>query len=182
MADLDDLDTGGVLALDLASTVGWAYGRTTSNAGPAFGAIGLPKTGGEGARYACFQNELIPMLERLEPKSMIVEKHLPLPAMNNVQSARQQLGLLAIALSEAWRYRIAVNEIDAVSVRMEVLGYAYPRKGSDIKQSVVAYCRSRGWFVPDHNAADACLIWEWHRRRVHAPEQRTMFWLRTAQQ
>jgi hypothetical protein len=164
---------GGVLALDLSSVVGWAYGLMTSRM-PNFGTWHLPKWGGEGGRYASFENELAAAMELYRPAHMILEATLPLHAMlngkSNYVSVAQQFALRGIALSEAYRASCPWSSIDAMTVRREVIGTSRFRNtdGSkdDPKKHIVAACHKRGWKVPDHNAGDACLTWEWHRMRL----------------
>jgi len=169
------LPRGGVLTLDLASVVGWAYAPVTYLV-PWFGRwflvpsadSGLPPVNFEGLRYAAFENALIPFLERTRPSALILESALPIQAMAEHSSqgiANQQLGLRAIALKEAYRYACPVSSIDTRTVRREVLGQAFfPPK--QVKKIIVSACYRRGWRVPDHNAGDACMVWEWHRMRM----------------
>jgi Holliday junction resolvasome RuvABC endonuclease subunit len=160
---------GGVLALDLSSVVGWAYGLTTSRV-PMFGTWRLPKWGGEGARYAAFENELAAFMDQYQPNSMVLEATLPLHAMlhgkSNYVSVSQQFALRGIAISEAYRGSCAKSEIDALTVRREVIGSSRLGRGDEVKKAIVAACHRRGWKVPDHNAGDACLTWEWRRMRM----------------
>ncbi len=160
---------GGTLTLDLASVVGWAYGHDEDRV-PLFGTWKLPKIGGEGARYASFENELITTVETCQPRWIVLEKPLPPQAQTHARSAEQQYALRGMAYSTAYRNSIPISEIDAYTVRVEVLGAGRP---VDVKLAVVSYCRKRGWIVPDHNAGDACLIWQWHRQRMRGPAQPT---------
>ena len=151
-----------ILTLDLASVVGWAEGDSAETT-PRFGTWHLPRLGGEGARYAAFENELAMKLSVIRPQQMVLEAHLPLPAMNNVGSARQAFGLRAMAYSEAYRSSIPVFELDAQTARRDIIGQGRFARDT-AKQEVLAYCYRRGWRVPDHNAGDACILWEWYRR------------------
>jgi len=155
---------GPTLALDLAGIVGWACGGLYDNR-PQFGAWHLPFGQGEGARFCAFENRLAYFIEANSPDRIVVEKHLPAAAMNNDAAARQQLGLRAIAYSEAYRAATPISEIDVLTVRRDILGQGVFARDR-VKQEVVMWCRRRGWSVPDHNAGDACVLWEWHRRRL----------------
>lgn len=155
---------GGILALDLASVVGWAYGHLRDNA-PRWGTWHLLRDEGEGARYASFENELDKAMARLRPSHMVLEATLPLAAMNHYGAAAQAFALRGIALSEAWRARCSKSEVDVHTVRREVMGMS--RVSADIaKREVLRACRERGWKVTDHNAGDACLTWEWYVMRM----------------
>ena len=164
------LPTGGTLALDLSSVVGWAYGRPGIDPAPCFGTWPLDPDHvlPEGGRFAAFENELASMMIRTEPTHMILEASFSLEAMyrnSNYRIMCQQITLRGIALSEAYRGACGHSEIDPGTVRAEVMGQRrYSR--DTVKREVMRYCRERGWRVPDHNAGDACLLWEWYRMRI----------------
>jgi hypothetical protein len=164
-----DLPTGGVLALDLSSFSGWAYGHLADR-DPAFGTWRLPPEGGEGARYAAFENELALAMDELAPSKLILEAPLSFAALLGVSNMRvmcQQYTLRGIAYAEGWRASIPVSEVSADIVRLEMLGQSRFAKDT-VKREVVRYCRRRGWRVPDHNAGDACLVWAWHQGQMLA--------------
>jgi Holliday junction resolvasome RuvABC endonuclease subunit len=155
---------GGTLALDLSSTVGFAYGRDGDRP-TLFGDWVLPHIGGEGMRYAAFEDSLAAFIDQHAPASLVLEAPLPLPAQTAFRSAAQQFALRGIAFAEGWRASASVSEIDALTVRAEVMGQR--RFSKDIvKREVVAYCRKRGIRVSSHHQADAVLVWIWHRQRI----------------
>jgi hypothetical protein len=154
----------GVIALDLSSTVGWAYAPLDALR-PITGTWHLPFVGGEGARYAAFENELAAAMDRWQPSKMVLEAPLPLPAMNNWRTACQQFGLRAIAFSEGWRASCAVSEVDVHTARAEVMGQR--RLGKDVvKREVTRFCLGRGIKVNSHHAGDAAVVWIWHQQRL----------------
>lgn len=159
-------DTGGVLCLDLAPSVsGWALGQPGARL-PEFGRWRLPQIGGEGGRYVAFVNILDATLKRSKPSSIVLEAALALPGQTDMMTCRQQLGLRAFVYEAAARHAIPVCEIDVQTVRMEVMGRAgWPKKGQ-AKIEVVRFCRELGLDLTDHNAADACMLFLWHRRRL----------------
>jgi hypothetical protein len=167
---------GGILALDLSRSTGWCYGAVDDER-PAFGVWHLPKIGGEGGRYGAFENVLIEAMEEWRPGQLILEAPLSLQAMLGISTAKvmqQQYTLRGLAFKEAWRASAPIQEIDSQSVRCDVMGRRHFPKET-VKAEVVRYCRGRGWMVPDHNAADACLTWVWlvdrlrHRRPASGP-------------
>jgi hypothetical protein len=154
-----------VLALDLGyRTVGWACGLTTDR-DPIFGSWNLPKVGGEGAALAAFENELIAKIDKTEPVKMVCEAMLPLMAQTDMMTFRMQAGLRGIAAKEAWRGSCAFTEIDAWTVRVEVLGRAHFPKGK-VKGECIRYCHEQGWHVLDDHSADAVMVWRWHQMRI----------------
>jgi hypothetical protein len=155
---------GGLLTLDLAGTVGWAYGPLNAVA-PIFGHWDRPRFGGEGALYVAFENTLQDVVEEFGPGRMLLEKPLGLPAQTDMRSCRQQLTLRGFAVAEAHRSSIAVSEIDAYTARLEVIGTGWFAKGT-VKAEVIRHCRARGVMVTDHNEADAVILWFWERQRL----------------
>jgi len=154
---------GGILALDLSQTTGWAYGGIGDRT-PACGCWRLPYEGGEGGRFAAFENELVDAMDALQPGSLVLEAPLSFQALLGISTMKvmaQQLALRGIAYAEAWRARVPISEVSSDIVRLALLGQSRFAKGT-VKREVVAYCKARGWRVPDHNAADACLTWAWH--------------------
>jgi Holliday junction resolvasome RuvABC endonuclease subunit len=143
--------------------VGWAYGGPIDIA-PSFGCWRLPKIGGEGARYAAFENELADAMDRFSPSRLVLEAPLSFQALLGVSTAvvmKQQYTLRGIAYAEAWRASVPISEVSSDIVRLAVLGQARFAKDK-VKAEVVAHCRGLGLDVPDHNAGDACLVWIWH--------------------
>jgi hypothetical protein len=173
---------GGVLALDAASRItGWCYGQLSWDA-PWFGNWHMPFMGGEGMCYVAFENELIDAIDDKRPAQIVLESPLSrMVADSNERTVNLLRGLRAIVRLNAargWedeqgeRHPIAVSEVSADLVRGEILGFSrVPGHPKAIKQHIVLGCRRRGWKVPDDNSGDACLLWEWHRRRVAGPRQ-----------
>jgi len=153
---------GGTLCLDLSSTVGWCY-AATETALPFTGFWQLPRLGGEGARYAGFDEKLADIFERWQPTRLFLEAPIPLPALNNFRATAQQFGLRALAFAEAHRSSCSVDEVDVLTVRRAVLGSS--SMSSDVaKKAVVKACRDRGIMVANHHAGDATMLWLWHKR------------------
>jgi hypothetical protein len=156
------LTQGGTLCLDLSSTVGWCY-AATETALPFTGFWKLPVFGGEGARYAAFDEKLADIFERWQPVRLFLEAPIPIPALNNFRAAAQQFSLRGITYAEAYRSSCSVEEIDVLSVRRAVLGSS--SMSSDVaKKAVVAHCRAQGIMVANHHAGDAAMLWLWHKR------------------
>lgn len=155
---------GGILALDLCSTVGHAYGQIDDR-GPISGTWRLASLG-LGAMIASFENELEDMLVLHRPALIFVEAPLTPTAISNTTVWRQQLGLAGAAECASYRHSIRYAEQSASTVRSQILGTTRHPKGGTIKDVVLAYCRKQGWDPCDHNAGDACVLWEFARREA----------------
>jgi len=167
---------GGVLTLDLAGIIGWAYGHI-ADASPIFGRWILPHIGGEGARYAAAENEIAAAMDRFAPSYVVCEAPLSFQALLGVSNMRvmcQQYTLRGIAYAEAWRASCPISEISSDIVRRELLGQSHFAKDT-VKREVVRFCHKRGWKVPDHNAGDACMVWAWHRGQMRSNGKGPLF-------
>jgi hypothetical protein len=160
----DHIPQGGVLAFDLSSVIGWAYG-SSQGMRPLSGTWRLQQSS-EAMRLLSAENEIYAAIERFLPRLIVVEAPLPLPAMNNRAATYQQLGLRAVVLIEAARARVPVQEVGALVVRGDLLG-PQSRKlhRADVKRAVMAWCRGHGWHVADDNVGDALLLLAWTLRR-----------------
>lgn len=158
--DKHAVTTGGILALDLSGIVGWCYGRI-DDVLPLFGTWHLSESKLLGPRYVAFENELIDALDRFQPKLVIAEAPLPSNRQGSTNVARQQFGLAAYVEGECWRRQIECREQPAHQVRKTVLGKGSFGSSEAAKAQVLAYARAQGWKVPDHNAADACVLWRY---------------------
>jgi hypothetical protein len=155
-----------ILALDLgASVCGFAHGPQIART-PTFGSWHLPKLGVRGARYVALENTLARCIREWGITALVVESPLPIMALFNSQgdlqassqAIRVQHTLAGFAEAEAYRASARYSEVSADIVRAAVLGQRRFPKG-EVKDFVVAYCRSHGMDVPDDHAADACLTW-----------------------
>ena len=155
---------GGILAYDLATSIGWAYGHCDSTS-PTFGGLLLPKVGGEGAKFAAAENEMAAHMELFRPRHVVAETPIPLPTLNNRTIALQLIGLRAIVCSEAYRASAQFHEWDSYTVRLNVLGTGRFKAGA-VKEAVTRWCWGRGWDVGTHDQADACVLWEHARRNL----------------
>jgi len=158
-----------VIALDLSGTCGVAWGPL-SDPLPRFTTWKLLRDQGEGGRYASFENELEAAMDDIQPSNMVIEATLTFQALarySNYQVGCQQITLRGIARMVAWRAEgCSVSEVDARTVRAEVLGLSFGTDRETAKRAAILYCWKHKLKVPDDNAADACLIWLWHRMRV----------------
>jgi len=157
---------GGLLALDLSTRVGWAYGADFS--APAHGIWELSGGGTSlGARCSALAERLEDAIAVLQPGLVILEAPLPPKAQTAMNSARIQFGLAAVAEMICEEQHVRVEEEKADTVRGFILGRARPQK-----PEIVAWCKAQGWSPVDHNDGDALMLWRYRhilgRSRVMA--------------
>ena len=153
---------GGVLALDLSLTTGWAFGSPDET--PICGIWKLPRFI-PGAAYNELQRVLTDACAALRPGLLFVEA----PIMDYTQdSHRLLLGLSAHVDSLGQQLSIPVREEHVGTIRVRTIGTCrFPKEtpnqsGSQAaKAGVYKWCRAQGWSPPDDNAADALVCWKY---------------------
>jgi Holliday junction resolvasome RuvABC endonuclease subunit len=159
---------GGILCLDLSSTVGAAYGHK-GDARPWSTSWRLAKGSQLGPRFVGFENELIRALDDFRPRRVVMEAPLPAAQQASTFVARQQFGLAAYCEGVCCRADVDCREMPANVVRKAVLGRV-PTGGADrIKAEIMAWCRAQGWNPCDHNCGDALVLWCYATGRVLNP-------------
>ena len=152
----------GILALDLSERTGWAYG-CVGDRQPLCGVWVLE--GDLGRRLASLENELEDAIVFHRPGLIMVEAPLPPTATSNASTWRQQLALAGVAEMAAYRHELRFREQAASTIRAQILGTCRFPNG-DPKKAILLHCQAQGWSVPDHNAGDACVTWQWACRQV----------------
>lgn len=152
---------GGILALDLSSIVGYAYGPIEW-ARPISGRWLLKVKGElEADRYCRVGRTAYEEIARLRPAKVILEAPLPVFAMNSESSARQQYGLRGCVMAEVSAHGMNPEEISADLVRAALLGRTHFPKGT-VKGHVMAWARAQGLNPIDDNEADAIALWAYY--------------------
>jgi crossover junction endodeoxyribonuclease RuvC len=147
-------DKGGILALDLSTRTGWAYGLP--GAVPVTGVWMLPSYAIDPGRcLAALGNEFADAIWLHQPTQVWVEAPLSLSGQTHANTAMQQFQLDGVVLETCYRWERPVRRAHAGTVRKAVLG-----RGNNVsKDDVVAWAVARGIAVADHNAADAAMLW-----------------------
>lgn len=147
---------GGILALDLSLSTGWAYG-CAEDASPVSGYWVLPPTArGLGACYVALENELEDAIHLHRPALVAVEAPL---VWKRQTSAELLLGLANIAEACCWRWDVECRKQSVESVRTAVIGTSRFPKG-EAKTYVLDWCRRRGWDLDNDDEADARVLWQ----------------------
>jgi hypothetical protein len=154
-----------ILALDIATTTGWARGRIGEV--PMSGSVTFARKAGS-SENAIFASALTWLSTFLEPASrpdmLVIEALLPPTAMKDHTSraVRDRLaglhGIMRAVAHLRGIYRI--DEAKVGDVRGHFIGHrACKRKIA--KRETVAKCRALGWPCEDDNAADALAVWSY---------------------
>lgn len=158
-----------ILALDLATTTGWAVGRPGEPI--RYGALKLGNIANDQSlRFATFSAWVFDAIEKNGVERVVFEaprdpRHMTKMnkmgqrvQLTNFSTTRMLLGLCAIAEAEARRAGIKPNEVEAGKVRKHLFSGPAPR-GQNIKRAVTARLNMLGFEPQDDNAADAIAIW-----------------------
>lgn len=152
-----------VLALDLATSTGWACGapgRPISH-----GVIRMPKTGPDIGRFCnSFRAWLGAAIEDMAPGKIFYEMPI-LPAQTALMTVRKLNGLTAYAEGVALDYKVPIEEANLSDIRKHFVGVvrapkeiAPDRRRQWIKDRVCTECRSRGFRVAGDDDADAIAL------------------------
>jgi len=147
-----------ILAIDLATTCGWARGFPGATPACGIARFGSPNA----SNNAIFGNALKWMSDILKaeprPHSIILEAMLPPQALKGETSraTRDRLaGLHGIVRGVAHcRGIYDISDVSVLVVRQHFCG----NRGCG-KQAVFDKCRKLGWPVTDLNESDACAAW-----------------------
>jgi Holliday junction resolvasome RuvABC endonuclease subunit len=159
---------GGVLALDLATRSGWAYGDHEQQ--PDHGTWLLPNEGPYGRRYVALENEMEDAIALHRPRFIAIEAALVIAD----RASELLLGLAAHAQSTAYRASVDCKLVRVDDAREAVLGRGRFPSGT-AKLHVMNWCRAEGYDPGDDNAGDALVLLRYtlmrlvpRRRRVAA--------------
>ena len=160
-----------ILALDLASQTGIAFGR--SLAPPRCWSVDLGK--GDDRKFANALRMTRTLIQKFEPDLIAIEA----PIQGRVKSSFL-IGLAACVRGAATDLGVPYEMHEISAIRRHFLGYAPAKRdfiGSEaqktkqIKALVMNRCRALGWTVPDSDASDAAAVWDYAmsmRRADHA--------------
>jgi hypothetical protein len=153
-----------ILALDIATTTGWARGRVHGGA-PMAGSVCFAKSANS-SDNAIFGNALAWFSGFLEPQPrpdfLIIEAMLPPDAMKGStnRATRDRLAGLH-GIFRAVAHLRGIYDISVVSVG-DVRGHFIGDRGAKrhiAKCETIERCRRLGWLAEDEHAADALATW-----------------------
>ncbi len=179
---MTDIKRGGILALDVASTTGWAYVFPGDQ--PIYGSHRIAKPGSDhGPVSHAFRTWLGGKVMEYRPKWIVFEApYIPMPRQRivrrkigggfvhadgspvianppppmNMETIYRLCGLCFEVEGIAAEFGIACRKIDTSSWTKGFTGAARYRGGREAKkEAVMAACKLRGWDIRDSDSADA---------------------------
>lgn len=144
-----------VLALDVATSTGWAFGSAGEI--PQHGTFRINPTGDDLGHFGVeFIKWLSSKIRELRPREIVFESPI-LPAKTNIATTRKLHGLALLVECVANLEGVPCSEISSGEWRRQFLGPYYPAKPTrdDLKRAVIAACRGMGWNPRGDDDADA---------------------------
>lgn len=156
---------GTILALDLATRLGWAMcpiGNAPSQI--TFGEHVLPSTGNDIGKFICAFEDWLGATIDTECLSLVVFEAPILPQRTQLSTIRKLYGLATEAERVCRRRAVRVEEARMQTVRKAIIG-----KGNAQKEDTMRVCRLvYGLPVRTDNEADACAVLA-YALHCHAP-------------
>jgi hypothetical protein len=151
---------GSVLALDTATSLGWAFGAPSRRA--VHGVFKLPAPGiSIGAFGNAFSNALCGLLGTHSPERIVIEAPIA-KHTDNLLLMRCTIGLNFAAHTIAACWGVPIEEVSAQRVRSVVLGQArFSKEEGGPKVAVMAWATAHGYDPATHDAADALATLHW---------------------
>lgn len=161
------MQQGGLLALDIATRMGWAYGRiplrgltmleavAVQPPQPDSGVVTVRSALGVGHFLSEFTDRLGELFDTKRPNGLVIEAPI-LPQTTSFDTVRKLMAMAGLAEMLAAQRRIRwVRLVQPASVKKHFTG-----NGRAKKPDMEAACASRGWVFADDNEADALAIWD----------------------
>jgi len=149
--------TGKVLALDLATVTGWAFGAPDDK--PEFGSLSFGKPDASRAsRYRAFRR----WLDASSKADLIVFESPAVPMLmsgkTNIDTVRFLIGMTE-NLEEWCHDRVELREASVSQVRSYFIGQNM--KAKIAKPLTLERCQQLGWMAEDFDQADALALWSY---------------------
>lgn len=155
-----------VLALDLATRTGFAFGRVTDSK-PTSGSIrfGGIENISRAARYRDYRKWLADLVNTIDADVVCYERPFVGGGKININTVRLLFGLAEHTEELFYASGIKLREASISEVRTHFCDGRSPR-GPEGKALVQAKCRLLGWEFDDDNAADAMALWSLTRSKI----------------
>jgi crossover junction endodeoxyribonuclease RuvC len=152
-------NAGGILALDLATVVGWAYGMPGGR--PIHGSHRFAPVGSSRPEFfRLYGLWLSDMITVHDPRAIVFEAPVlnhKGPKKTSIETARKLIGLAAVTeCIAATREVRKIQEVGAGTVKKHWTGNGHAKK-----PDMLDVARRMGFEPRDDNAADALGVWHW---------------------
>jgi hypothetical protein len=149
-----------ILALDLATVTGWAFGNPGEQ--PVFGSIRFGKTSPTHGEIAAAAIEwMIGKLDEVKPHLIVFEQPLPPNFTGGHTTLNTSMVLMGLPfLLSGIAYKLGIFNVTSATVsqvRNCFLGENL--KSAQAEKLTLARCQHLGWAPKDHNEADALALW-----------------------
>jgi hypothetical protein len=155
--------TGTILALDLATTTGWAIGRPDRT--PRFNSFRIAKPGVERCNvYRSFRIWIEDFTRNHKPKLIVYESPaspMIMQGHTNIDTIKRLIGLCEHLEEWCVGTGIELREASVGQVRAHFIGSNMKRDAA--KAATIARCHELGWDVSNDNEGDACALWDYQR-------------------
>jgi hypothetical protein len=152
--------SGNVLALDIATTTGWAHGKPGSV--PTFGSIRFGKAGGARGNAYRQMRTWLDLFCSAHATALVVFESPAVPMImhgrTNIDTVKLLVGF-AEHLEEWAQGVVELREASVQQVRSHFIGRNF--KSLVAKGMTIERCRSLGWAVNNSDEADACALWDY---------------------
>jgi hypothetical protein len=160
-----------VLAFDLASNSGFAYGEAEPDVVPTFGSRRIGKPGcSRAAKSFHAKKWLAEILRSVRPD--VVTYEAPMPTGRTIGRTNTDAVVTLHGLIwdlEGIAYALGIHDQRAasiVAVRRHFLGTDDLERKSG-KLTTITRCHELGWRVEDDDAADACAVWSYQCAKIN---------------
>lgn len=172
---MSNLGPGKVLALDLSTETGWAFGRPGPGC-PEWGFIELPKEESRAAVIARFEDWLDAAIDRLKPDAVVYEAPFGPQQQRDVLSCFYAYALAGATEACCFRAQVPFRSHSVETIRTAVLGRKTLTEDEKrmkprvtVKTQIVApWIKSQGWDISNHNSRDAAVVWAYATGYRHA--------------
>lgn len=162
------MNPGGLLALDIATCVGWAAGKPGER--PLYGSR---RNGGRpgasvGAILDDYESWLARMLQDIAPAKVFYEAPY-LAGSKTINPATVQVlyGLVGITLMLAHRRDVAIESVNINTITKHFTGFSWGRAGrAEKKAATIRMAALYGWKVADDNESDALALFVYAENQV----------------
>lgn len=148
-----------MLALDLATKLGWAYGDTEAGE-PVSGSFQLPKSGVElGPFLAAYGQWLQPMVQKHGIEIIVMEEPIMPNGMTQMATLLKLYNLIGTTERGAYAWAVPVRQVPASTWKKYFCGKGNVGKSTKPYPPIVR-CHELGWeHIKDDNEADALGLW-----------------------